>query len=200
VKIRTLVAACVAASAPLAAHAAEVKLKAASFLPVRSIVAKQFVRFVEETNKGCDGKVEISVVGPEAVPSLEQWNAVKNGVVDMHHAAPVVRRAVVHVDDAVLQRVPLLERGHCFRADDADRHLALALLVDLADEAHELLDDDRAHRQERGGLELHFRRARGERQRRGGAGRHQLADLHVELLLRVLAGRVYRQPRAAARA
>jgi len=84
VKTRLRAAACAAALLPLAGQAAEVKLKAASFLPVRAIVAKQFVRFVEETNKGCDGKVEISVFGPEAVPSLEQWNAVKNAVVDMH--------------------------------------------------------------------------------------------------------------------
>jgi len=100
-KTRMLVAACVAALAPLAAQAAEVKLKAASFLPVRSIVAKQFVRFVEETNKGCDGKVEISVVGPEAVPSLEQWNAVKNGVVDMHYGPPNYWRGVVPAGDVI---------------------------------------------------------------------------------------------------
>jgi len=101
VKTRIFVAACAAALAPLAAQGAEVKLKAASFLPVRSIVAKQFVRFVEETNKGCDGKVEISVVGPEAVPSLEQWNAVKNGVVDMHYGPPNYWRGVVPAGDVI---------------------------------------------------------------------------------------------------
>ncbi len=100
-KIRMLVAACAAAVVPLSASAAEVKLKAASFLPVRSIVAKQFVRFVEETNKQCDGKVEISVVGPEAVPSLEQWNAVKNGVVDMHYGPPNYFRGAVPAGDVI---------------------------------------------------------------------------------------------------
>ena len=86
-------------SAP--AQAAEVKLKAASFLPVRSIVAKQFVRFVGEVNKSCAGKVNISVVGPEAVPSLEQWNALKNGVIDMHYGPPNYFRGAAPAGDVI---------------------------------------------------------------------------------------------------
>ena len=100
-KIRVSIALCVAAALPLAAAAAEVKLKAASFLPVRSIVAKQFVRFVEETNQQCAGKVNISVVGPEAVPSLEQWNALKNGVIDMHYGPPNYFRGAVPAGDVI---------------------------------------------------------------------------------------------------
>ncbi|HEX5091863.1 MAG TPA: TRAP transporter substrate-binding protein DctP [Burkholderiales bacterium] len=100
-KIRMLVAACAAALVPMAAQSAEVKLKAASFLPVRSIVAKQFVRFVEETNKQCAGKVNISVVGPEAVPSLEQWNALKNGVIDLHYGPPNYFRGAVPAGDVI---------------------------------------------------------------------------------------------------
>ena len=100
-KTRMLVAACAAALVPLAAQGAEVKLKAASFLPVRSIVAKQFVRFVEETNKQCAGQVNISVVGPEAVPSLEQWNALKNGVIDMHYGPPNYFRGAVPAGDVI---------------------------------------------------------------------------------------------------
>ncbi|MGB8433172.1 MAG: hypothetical protein WCE38_02780, partial [Burkholderiales bacterium] len=93
---RTLCAAAIAGAAfAPSAGAAEATLKAASFLPVRSIVAKQFVRFVEETNKQCAGKVNISVVGPEAVPSLEQWNALKNGVIDIHYGPPNYFRGVV---------------------------------------------------------------------------------------------------------
>ena len=73
---------------PAAASADEAKLKAAAFLPQRSIVVQQFMRFVGEANKQCKGSVSISVVGPEAVPSLEQWNALKNGVIDMHYGPP----------------------------------------------------------------------------------------------------------------
>jgi TRAP-type C4-dicarboxylate transport system substrate-binding protein len=99
---RTLCAAAIAGAAfAPSTEAAEAKLKAASFLPVRSIVAKQFVRFVEETNKQCAGKVNISVVGPEAVPSLEQWNALKNGVIDIHYGPPNYFRGVVPAGDVI---------------------------------------------------------------------------------------------------
>ena len=64
---------------------AEVKLKAANFLPARATVAKPFLRWVSEVNKRCDGKVEISVIGPAAIGSLQQWSALKSGVVDMHY-------------------------------------------------------------------------------------------------------------------
>lgn len=67
------------------ADAAEVKLKAASFLPTRIIFAKYFGDWVNSVNKVCTGKVKISIVGPAAIKSLEQWNAVKTGVVDMHY-------------------------------------------------------------------------------------------------------------------
>ena len=67
------------------AHAAEVKLKAASFLPQRVIIAKFFYDWAGEVNKQCAGKLRISVVGPAAIKSLEQWNALKSGVVDMHY-------------------------------------------------------------------------------------------------------------------
>ncbi|MCG6875801.1 MAG: ABC transporter substrate-binding protein [Betaproteobacteria bacterium] len=94
-------AAIVAAAFATPAGAAEVKLKAAAFLPVRSIVTRQFVRFVDEVNKQCAGKVNISVVGPEAVPSLEQWNALKNGVVDMHYGPPNYFRGAAPAGDVI---------------------------------------------------------------------------------------------------
>jgi TRAP-type C4-dicarboxylate transport system substrate-binding protein len=65
-----------------------VKLKAAAFLPVKSVYVRQFGRFVDQVNQQCAGKVNVSVVGPEAIKSLEQWNALKSGVVDMHYGPP----------------------------------------------------------------------------------------------------------------
>jgi TRAP-type C4-dicarboxylate transport system substrate-binding protein len=82
-----LCATVLAALAPQAL-AAEAKLKAAAFLPVKSVYVQQFGRFVDQVNKQCAGKVNVSVVGPEAIKSLEQWNALKNGVVDMHYGPP----------------------------------------------------------------------------------------------------------------
>jgi TRAP-type C4-dicarboxylate transport system substrate-binding protein len=76
------------ASLAPAAGAAEEKLKAAAFLPVKAVYVQQFARFTGEVNQRCAGKVSISTVGPEAIKSLEQWNALKNGVVDMHYGPP----------------------------------------------------------------------------------------------------------------
>ena len=70
------------------AKAEEVKLKAASFLPGKVIFAKFFYDWVGKTNKQCKGKIKISVVGPAAIPSMKQWEAVKSGVVDMHYGPP----------------------------------------------------------------------------------------------------------------
>ena len=94
-------AALAAVAVSVGAQSAEVKLKAASFLPPASVVAKQFHRFVGELNKQCAGKVSVSVVGPEAIPSLEQWNALKNGVVDMHYGPPNYFRGVVPAGDVI---------------------------------------------------------------------------------------------------
>jgi TRAP-type C4-dicarboxylate transport system substrate-binding protein len=90
-----------AAALSTSVQSAEVKLKAASFLPPASVVAKQFHRFVAEINKQCAGKVSVTVVGPEAIPSLEQWNALKNGVVDMHYGPPNYFRGVVPAGDVI---------------------------------------------------------------------------------------------------
>jgi hypothetical protein len=79
IAIRRIAAALAAAAVSAGAQAAEVKLKAAAFLPVKSIYVQQFLRFTDEVNKQCAGKVGISVVGPEAVASLEQWNALQAG-------------------------------------------------------------------------------------------------------------------------
>ena len=83
------------------AQAAEVKLKAASFLPRQVTFAKYFYQWAEETNKQCKGKVNISVVGPAAVPSLKQWQALKSGVVDMHFGPPTYYSGVFPAGDVM---------------------------------------------------------------------------------------------------
>jgi len=89
VRNRILTGMCVAVGAATLAgsqaSAAEVRLKAANFLPARAAIAKPFRRWVDEVNKRCAGKVKISVVGPAAIGSLQQWSALKSGVVDMHY-------------------------------------------------------------------------------------------------------------------
>ena len=83
-----LAALMVAGSGVPAAQAEAVKLKAASFLPERVIFARHFYEWAAKVNEECAGEVEISVVGPAAVPSLEQWRALKTGVIDMHFGPP----------------------------------------------------------------------------------------------------------------
>ena len=86
---RTIAIALVAITSATAFSAAgradEVKLKAASFLPIRVVFAKYFGDWVDSVNKVCKGKVHISIIGPSAIKSLEQWNAVKTGVIDMDY-------------------------------------------------------------------------------------------------------------------
>ena len=86
--MKKIIACGVALAAASAPAAAQTTFKAAAFLPVKSVYVIQFGRFVEEVNKRCAGSVSISVVGPEAIKSLEQWNALKNGVVEMHYGPP----------------------------------------------------------------------------------------------------------------
>lgn len=88
IPVRRIAAALAAGTLVAGVNAAEIKLKAAAFLPVKSVYVVQFGRWVDEVNRQCAGKVNISVVGPEAIKSLEQWNALKTGVVDMHYGPP----------------------------------------------------------------------------------------------------------------
>lgn len=87
-RIAVAMGACALAAVLPGAGAAEVQLKAAAFLPVKTVYVQQFTRFTGEVNQRCAGKVAIGTVGPEAIKSLEQWNALKNGVVDLHYGPP----------------------------------------------------------------------------------------------------------------
>ena len=82
-------------------HTAEVKLKAAAFLP-GGVYVKYFKDWVKHTNKQCTGKFKISVVGPAAVKSMEQWNALKNGVIDLHYGPPNYYKGVMPVADVMI--------------------------------------------------------------------------------------------------
>ena len=111
-KTKIIFAAVIAAAiAPAAAYAAEAKLKAASFLPARVIYAKHFYSWVEDVNKQCAGKINISVVGPAAIKSLEQWSALKNGVIDMHFGPPnYYKGTMIEADVTSLANVPSAEQ------------------------------------------------------------------------------------------
>ena len=83
-------------------HAAAVKLKAASFLPSRTVFAKYFKNWVDHANKQCSGHFNISVVGPAAIKTLEQWNGLKNGVIDLHYGPPNYYKGVMPEADVTI--------------------------------------------------------------------------------------------------
>ena len=68
----------------LPAAAQETTLNAVVFVPKNTTFGEIFVRFIDETNKQGKGLLQINLRGgPDAVPTFEQGNALKSGVVDM---------------------------------------------------------------------------------------------------------------------
>jgi TRAP-type C4-dicarboxylate transport system substrate-binding protein len=85
-------AAAAAALGCQSAQAQEARLRLASFLPGNQSFGIPAKRWVDELNKRGQGILQITMVGPEAVPLPEQPNAVKTGVVDMHSGPPTFYR------------------------------------------------------------------------------------------------------------
>ena len=72
-----------------AVSAQETTLNAVLFVPRNTTFGEIFVRFVEHVNAQSKGVVQLRLIGgPDAVPTFEQGNAVKNGVVDVASVAP----------------------------------------------------------------------------------------------------------------
>ncbi len=70
--------------APAAARAQEVTLKAVNAFTEGTYFARNFERFVKKVNDEGKGIVQINYIGgPKAIPTFEQGNALRNGVVDM---------------------------------------------------------------------------------------------------------------------
>jgi TRAP-type transport system periplasmic protein len=77
------------------ASAQEVRLRGASFLPPNASFGAVFKRWADEVNARGKGIVQIDVIGPEAVPTPEQPNAVRTGVVDLHSGPPTFYRGTL---------------------------------------------------------------------------------------------------------
>ena len=77
--------ACVAALAtPWAAQAQEITLKAVNAFNEGTYFARNFERFVKKVNDEGKGLVQINYIGgPKAIPTFEQGNALRSGVVDL---------------------------------------------------------------------------------------------------------------------
>jgi TRAP-type transport system periplasmic protein len=93
------------------ATAQEVTLRAASFVPGPSAFGWPFVRWVEEVNARCDGKVEISILDAGAINPFELPNAVRSGVIDIASAPPAYYKGMlIEAETAVLGNVPVAEQ------------------------------------------------------------------------------------------
>jgi TRAP-type transport system periplasmic protein len=69
--------------------AQETTLNAVLFVPRNTTFGEIFVRFVEQANREGKGLVQIKLIGgPDAIPTFEQGNAIRNGVVDMASLPP----------------------------------------------------------------------------------------------------------------
>jgi len=84
-------------------NAQEVTLRAAVFVPITSTYGELFGRFIEKVNSEGKGLVQIRLVGgPEAVPSFEQGNAVRSGVLDIASIPPSFYATIAPEADAAI--------------------------------------------------------------------------------------------------
>jgi TRAP-type C4-dicarboxylate transport system substrate-binding protein len=97
-----------------AASAQEITLSAVVFVPRNTTFGEIFVRFVEQANKDGRGLVQINLRGgPDAIPTFEQGNALRTGVVDMVSIPPTFYTNVCPECDAQIlapQMTPQLRR------------------------------------------------------------------------------------------
>ena len=112
-KLKYVLAAMLVACAGTAT-AQETTLNAVVFVPRNTTFGEIFVRFVDQANKDGKGLVQIKLIGgPDAIPTFEQGNAVRNGVVDMVSIPPTFYTNVCPECDAQIlapQMTPQLRK------------------------------------------------------------------------------------------
>jgi len=82
--------------------AQEAALRASVFVPPNTVFGEPCARFVEHVNQTYKGTLQIRLVGPDAVPSLEQGNALRSGVVDLACIPPAYYTGVMPEADAAI--------------------------------------------------------------------------------------------------
>ena len=110
--IKSIVAASLTATAVGAASAQEVTLRAGVFVPVNTAFGEMCGRFVNQLNAEAKGTVQIRLVGgPEAIPSFEQANAVRSGVLDVACLPPAFYVSIMpEADSQILATTSTLEQ------------------------------------------------------------------------------------------
>ncbi len=103
-KLGGLALAAAVAGAMLAGPAgAEEKIRAVAMFPKSLIYVQSFLKFIDKVNAAGKGIVQIQFVGgPEAIPTFEQADAVRNGVIDMVYGPGSYYPGVVPETDALV--------------------------------------------------------------------------------------------------
>ncbi len=82
---------------------AEEVLRATSMLPRTIVYGESFLKFVDKVNASAAGTVQIQFIGgPEAIPTPEQPEALRNGVIDMVYGPATYYLGMVPEVDALL--------------------------------------------------------------------------------------------------
>ncbi len=94
------------------ATAQETTLRAGVFVPVNTAFGEMCGRFINQLNADAKGVVQIRLVGgPEAIPSFEQANAVRSGVLDVACLPPAFYVSVMpEADSQILATTSTLEQ------------------------------------------------------------------------------------------
>jgi TRAP-type transport system periplasmic protein len=79
-----------------------IQLRAAVFVPSNTVFGERCAQFVDHVNQNYKGTVQIRLVGPDAIPSLEQGNALRSGVVDLACIPPAYYTSVMPEADAAI--------------------------------------------------------------------------------------------------
>lgn len=84
------------------AHAQEA-LRALSMLPKPVVYTQDFLKFIDKVNEAGQGVVQIEFVGgPEAIPTFDQPEAVRTGVIDMIYGPASYYPGIVPETDALV--------------------------------------------------------------------------------------------------
>src|SRR5215212_22085 len=102
------------------AAAQETTLNAVVFVPRNTTFGEIFVRFVDQVNKEGKGILQVKLLGgPDAIPTFEQGNALRTGVVDMVSIPPTFYTNVCPECDAQIlapQMTPELRKTQFWTA------------------------------------------------------------------------------------
>ncbi|WP_109466667.1 TRAP transporter substrate-binding protein DctP [Albibacillus kandeliae] len=90
---------------------AERTLKAAVFLPTQLAFAEPAVLFADKVNEIGKGVLQINLVGPDAIPAVEQSNALRSGLLDIAAIPPSLYKQQVPLGNAQdISDVPVAEQ------------------------------------------------------------------------------------------